>query len=145
MIKYIRGDIFKTDLNIIAHGCNCSGGFNSGVAFQIAQKYPEVRTAYLNKFKKEGWKLGDIQIVQTQNKTIINCGTQQFYGKDGKKYVSYEAIESVMIKLLDYSLKTNQTIAIPKIGAGLAGGDWEVIESIINKVFKDVEIVVYIL
>jgi O-acetyl-ADP-ribose deacetylase (regulator of RNase III) len=32
--------------------------------------------------------------------------------------------------------KKGLSIAIPKIGAGLAGGDWNLIEKILNKVFS---------
>jgi len=36
-------------------------------------------------------------------------------------------------------------IGIPKIGSGLGGGDWDIIENIVNKVFVDTDIYVYIL
>jgi O-acetyl-ADP-ribose deacetylase (regulator of RNase III) len=36
-------------------------------------------------------------------------------------------------------------IAAPKLGAGLAGGDWNVIEKILNEVFSDYDITVYYL
>lgn len=144
MILYKKGDLFETELKIIAHGCNCSGGFGSGVAKIIASKYPEAKIAYLNKLKtNRGWRLGDVQIVNTRGKIICNCATQERFGYDGRKYVDYEAIKEVMFFLKRLSIEMNETIAIPKIGAGLAGGDWNVIEKIINEVFQETKIVVY--
>ena len=37
----------------------------------------------------------------------------------------------------------DQTIAIPKIGCGLAGGDWEKVKVIIEDVFSEYDVVVY--
>lgn len=148
MIKYIKEDIFKTDCIIIAHGCNCLGAYGAGIAKLMADKFPQSKFEYVNKFKTSGWKLGEVQFVKSNNKIIANCATQHNYGggaKYGKVYVDYAAIQTVMEKLYKYSTEHNLTIAIPKIGAGLAGGNWTKIESIINNVFKDKEIVVYYL
>lgn len=152
MIKYIKGDLLTTNCEIIAHGCNCSGGFGSGIAGLIAKKYPIVKENYLKKYwSVSGWALGDIQFNRVNTsfneyKIIINCATQFYYGREakyGKVYVSYEAIEIIMNKLYNYSKENNLKIAIPKIGAGLAGGDWKVIEKIINDIFIDIDIFCY--
>ena len=148
MIKYIKGDLFTTTTNIIAHGCNCKGGFGSGIAGIISKIHPEVKTAYLQKFQSEGWNLGEIQVVKVSGKPyqyIVNCATQLNYGspRAGVVYVNYDAVRHVMKELLKISIENNFTISIPKIGAGLAAGDWGKIEKIINDIFKDKEILVF--
>lgn len=148
MIKYIKGDLFQAPQTIIAHGCNCQGGFGSGVAGIMLRKYPEARNKYIQKHHAQGWKLGDIQIISTGNKIIVNCATQDRYGngqKDGNVYCDYPAIKQVMIQLKALAIEKKAEIAIPKIGAGLANGDWNIIESIINEVFHDQDIFVYYL
>lgn len=144
MIKYIQGDLLESNCRVIAHGVNCSGGFASGVAGQIAKKWPEVKSWY---FRKGRWRLGMVQYVETDDNIVANCATQERYGKMaqyGVVYVDYPAVERVMRDLYDYVSQYDLTVAIPKIGAGLAGGDWNVIEKIINDVFHDREICVYI-
>jgi O-acetyl-ADP-ribose deacetylase (regulator of RNase III) len=147
-IEYVHGDVLKAPVELVAHGVNCRGGFGKGIAGQIAKLYPQVREKYLEKHRTEGWKLGDVQYVEVSSKlTIINCATQDEYWNPGdprKVYVNYDAIRSVMEKLLLYPACFNMTIGIPKIGAGLAGGDWTTIESIINEVFRHRIIQVYI-
>ena len=148
MIRYVKGDLFQTKAQIIAHGCNCRGGFGSGIAGIIARDYPSVRAAFLQKFNTSGWTLGEIQAVKEKDKTFINCATQLEFGggaRFGKVYVDYDAVKQCMEKVLDYKKTHGGQVAIPKIGAGLAGGDWEKIEKIINDVFKDDEILVYVL
>ena len=45
MIHYAKGDLFDTDHQIIAHGCNCRGGYGAGIAGQMAKKYPKARVS----------------------------------------------------------------------------------------------------
>lgn len=134
MIKLIKGDLFNTNTNLICHGVNCSGGYGSGVAGQIARYYPSAKKYYLDKFKSEGWKLGDIQEVpQWDGKIIVNCATQDKYLPRGICHADYCAIETCMIKVKELANKNNYTISMPMIGAGLAGGSWDHIEKNIKK------------
>lgn len=179
MIILQRGNLIDSFRNgradAIAHGVNCSGGFGSGFAGQIAKEFPKVRQEYLKKYNegKEiyqpyGWMLGDIQPVlvnikvtednklyytnvdgsvpETIDKYIINCATQEKYGNTyGETYIDYEAIRNCMKNLHQFSKEHLTHISIPKIGTGLGGGDWEAIENIILDEFKDTNISVYVL
>lgn len=146
MVNYIQGDLFSTKADIIAHGCNCRGGFGSGVAKIVATKYPKARHYYLDKHEEEGWKLGDVQFVRQWNdKIIANCATQDGYLPRGICHADYPAIRKAMTTVKEYARAKNLSIAIPKIGAGLAGGDWQVIEKILEEVFSDYDITVYYL
>ena len=149
--RYIKGDITETELDFIAHGVNCQNKMGSGVAKALFTKFPEVKTEY-HKFcerakssvEKFGTKnlLGEVQYVESKDKIICNCFTQDNFGYDGKRYVNYRAIVDCFF-LLKLERK-GETIAIPKIGCGLAGGDWNIVEQLINDtVGDDLEIWVY--
>ena len=146
MIKYVQGDLLVSKERHIAHGCNCSGGFGSGFAKQVATLYPDVRTAYLYRHGTRGWKLGETQILGVgdgSGREIANCATQERYGKpDEGPYVSYPAIRQVMRDLVG---SWPGGFAIPKIGAGLAGGNWDIIAGIIEEESGLVEVRVYVL
>lgn len=146
MIVYKQGDIFASDEKIIAHGVNCSGGFGSGVAKTIATRYPSVRESYLHRYNTMGWKLGEVQLLGVgdgSGREIANCATQQRYGKpeDGP-YVSYPAIREVVRNLVQ---SYPSGFAMPKIGAGLAGGNWDIISKIIEEESGSIEVRVYVL
>lgn len=147
MIHYVKGDLFTTKANIIAHGVNCSGGFGSGIAGMIAKKYPEARKAYfLQHTKFGGWKLGMVQtLLIDKGPVIANCATQQFYGPGDKVYLDYDALRACMKTLKSIAIQTRRSIAMPKIGAGLAGGDWKKIKKILEEVFTDYDATVYYL
>ena len=146
MIVYKHGDLLASDEKVIAHGCNCSGGFASGFAKQVAERYPAAREAYLHRHNTRGWSLGDVQLIGVgdgSGVTIANCGTQQRYGRtDEGPYVSYPAIKLVIRNL---AKSFPQGFAIPKIGAGLAGGNWDIIAKIIEEESGPVEVRVYVL
>lgn len=146
MIVYKTGDVLDSEEKYIAHGCNCSGGFGSGFAKAVAERYPSVREAYLHRYNTRGWKLGEVQLLgigDGSGREIANCATQLRYGKPTEgPYVSYLAIREVVRNLVQ---SWPQGFAMPKIGAGLAGGNWDIISEIINDESKDVEVRVYVL
>lgn len=137
MIDTVKGNLLDAPENVIAHGVNCMGAFGAGVAKAIRNKWIEAYHAYILKYNDEGWKLGDIQIVPLKghnNKFIANLATQQGYGyhTNQRVYVDYDALSSCLLKLFQFCHEENYSIAIPKIGAGLAGGDWNKIQYLIS-------------
>lgn len=149
MLVYQTGDLFATPSKVIAHGVNCMGAFNAGIAKQIRHLFPPAYLAYLEKTHSEGWKLGDVQFVPiTENRVVANCATQKGYGynRENTTYLDYDAIALVFDTLCLYSVDNNVAISIPRIGAGLAGGDWDKINHILQQVvsgYNDAHIVVY--
>ena len=146
--KYIKGDITDTELKYIAHGVNCQNVMGSGVAKALFIKWPKVKSNYHEfcKHRSGDGLLGRVCYVHVEcrdhQKIIANCFTQEFFGNDGKKYVNYAAIVECFQKLKD-SFK-DEVLAIPKIGCGLAGGDWNIVEQLINDTVGDeLEIWVY--
>lgn len=137
-LKFVKGSLFDSPDPIIAHGCNCRGGFGSGVAGQIAKLYPEVRYSYLNKYNFSGWTLGEVQFVVTNDGkyTIANMATQEKYGYDGGTYVSYEAVRECLETVLDFAEESGGHISFPRFGSGLAGGDWGIIQGILVDCLK---------
>jgi O-acetyl-ADP-ribose deacetylase (regulator of RNase III) len=128
-INYIKGDLLSITEGIIVHVCNAQGVMGSGVALAVRQEYPKVYKAY----KEDPLELGDTQgIMINDNLWVINAITQEFYGRDSKRYVSYEAVKKCFTYIFR-KFSRHATTSIPKIGAGLGGGDWERILQIIKK------------
>ena len=124
---------FKGDLRlvvrpaIIIHGVNCQKVMGSGLAAALSIKWSAVREAYMSIPKKEMF-LGKTQFVEVNFAIfVVNAFTQEFYGKDGKRYASLEAIEQcledVFIKASD-QFKGFQ-LYMSEIGCGLGGLSWK--------------------
>ena len=148
-IIYKRGDLLSCEEPWILHGCNAQGKMASGVAKLIRAKWPSAYTVYMWQYDNEAMQLGRVTYAQQDDgKTIFNGITQEFYGKDGRKYVSYKAIEDVLW-CVDQTAAAQDKIgihvAMPMIGAGLGGGDWDVIEALIEENSYNFQPVVYVL
>jgi len=137
MIEQIYGDLLSSDMQVIAHGCNCFHTMSAGIAKEIKIKYPQAFAA------DKATIYGDINKLGTYSRAtiteipldIINCYTQHKFGTD-KVHVDYDAIIKVMTKIKnDYSPAIR--IGFPRIGCGLAGGDWDIVYSILDRVFDD--------
>ncbi len=147
MIEYITGNVFETDCDVIAHGCNAQGAMGSGVAKQLKQFYPSAYQVYRDFCIRNN---RDISIVGTvvwsveEDMIIANCITQFKYGYDKKRYMDYDALRKCMANIeATGKVRNFKTIAMPKIGAGLGGGDWNTIAQIINTEIQDLKVKVY--
>lgn len=74
---------------------------------------------------------------------VFNCATQNNYLPRGTRHANYDAIRVAMTKLEKFARENGMSVAIPKIGAGLAGGDWKIIGPILDEVFSDYDVTVY--
>lgn len=152
-ILYVNGDLLASNESIMVHGCNAQGAFASGFAGAIRKMHPFAYEAYMKGHQNRRLVLGSIIWASSDALSIANAITQEKYGKDGSRYVSYDAIRVVMETLnaagkegVPYSAHRHgfDRIAMPMIGAGLGGGDWTEIEKIIETAMTDVQPVVYI-
>lgn len=138
MLQYKNGDILEAEEKIICHQTNCLGIMGAGLALQIARKYPEVDKKYRNFCIEYGeWNfLGQTQLVNTyDDKIIANCFGQKRPGFG--KQTDYKALKTCLKAVEEFANQNNFSVAIPyKIGCGLAGGDWNIVEKIIKDIFE---------
>jgi len=150
-LKTISGDLIQLakrgDFDLIVHGCNCFCTMGAGIAKGIKAAFPEAFAADCETSKGSRTKLGTCSFAEVNASgkrfVIVNAYTQFDWRGSGTK-VDYEAVRSCMrwIKVRFPGLR----IGLPKIGAGLAGGDWKEIASIIEEELagEDVTLVEYV-
>jgi len=138
MLQYKDGDILEAEEKIICHQTNCLGIMGAGLALQIAKKYPEVNKKYKDFCIDYGeWNfLGQTQLVNTHDgKIVANCFGQQRPGFG--KQTDYKALRTCLETVERFASHNNFSVAIPyKIGCGLAGGDWKIVEKMIKDIFE---------
>lgn len=132
-VKYVVGDIVeltkKGEYDFVVHGCNCFNTMGSGVAKALRDAFPEVYEADCETVKGDRSKLGRFSLAYLGNTVIVvNAYTQYNYNPKEKPF-DYLAFTEVLATL---KLRFGECkLLMPKIGAGLAGGDWEIIEKIL--------------
>ena len=142
-IHIINADIFTVQCDVLAHQVNCLGRMGAGLALQVRNHYPTVYAKYSKACTLPNL-LGKIQVINVGNKCIANLFAQYRYGTD-RRHTDYDALETCLCKLREYMREHNlKVLAVPyNIGCGLAGGDWNTVYDIINRVFTG-DITVYI-
>jgi O-acetyl-ADP-ribose deacetylase (regulator of RNase III) len=133
MIHYKQGNLLDVTSGIIVHGCNMQGVMGAGVAKAISTTYPDCFVVYKRYLDKFNIKLGDVIYYYDNNDELLiaNALTQKYYGTS-KRHVNYAAIVNSFQKIIQVAhLENFKTINVPKIGAGLAGGNWDIIADLI--------------
>lgn len=143
MITYKRGNLLDVKSGIIVHGCNAAGIMGSGVAKQVKKIYPGAYEKYLHDIRVNYFSPGDVSTycAATDELYILSAITQKNYGRESDtRYVSYDAVDECFKTIFKFSAMHALTVHIPLIGAGLGGGSWKVISSIIeeqaNQIYK---------
>lgn len=154
-IVYKRGNLLAGPEKVIAHGCNALGIMGAGVAKQIKQTYPKAFEVYHQKHAREGLVLGEVVPWVSADRIVLNMITQQAFGnQSGVVYVDYEQGVRKCMRALENSARRHHqakagpffespVVAMPKIGAGYAGGDWSIIAAIIEEEVQAVSVIVY--
>lgn len=135
----IQGDLIELAkegrFDVIVHGCNCMCTMGSGIAVQIRRNFPEAWMVDQQTQIGDGNKLGKYSsaVIPKYGITVVNAYTQYTYG--GEHPLVLTALDSSLSLVARDFL--NKRIGLPRIGAGLGGGDWPTIKGIMERVFSE--------
>ena len=141
-LKYIVGDtVYPQEPNIfIIQIVNDVGKYGAGLSGAISKRWPNVEQEYRKWFRsQDNFKLGEIQIVQVKPAiSVVNMIAQHdVISYNNPKPIKYDALSLCMDKVAELAIKENRSICSGRFGAGLAGGSWSIIESLIIEKFID--------
>ena len=149
-INYLKGDATEPKVQgnkILCHVCNDIGGWGKGFVLALTKKWDLPEKEYRTWMKSETpGKLGEVQFVEVaEDLKVANIIGQRGIKKiNGIPPVRYDAIEAALAKVADHAKELKASIHMPRIGCGLAGGNWENIEVIIERQLISQEIDVYV-
>jgi len=139
MLYFEKGDIVAGRYPVFCQQVNCKQVMGAGLAKQIRNAYPEVYREY----KHEPAKLGNIlPVFTTDGRICINMYAQDGFGKD-RRYTDYVAFKTCLGKIIrlvaEHHILPEVPIAFPyAIGCGLAGGDWNLIQGMLEDFSKEI-------
>ena len=154
MIQYTKGDIFDSDAEAFVNPVNCVGVMGKGLALKFKILYPDNFNAYKIMCDKGMLKPGYV-ITHTINqnryegseyngnpKYIINFPTKDHW----KDPSTLEYIESGLKALINIVDKNNiKSVAVPPLGCGLGGLNWDDVNKLFHQYLKDVDSVDFII
>ena len=152
-IEYTTGDAkapLGAGAKIIVHVCNDIGAWGRGFVMAISKRWsaPEARfKAWHRGEEQQAFALGEVQFVQVaENLWVANLiGQRDIRDLRGVPPVRYEAIREGLKKVAIEARRLRASVHMPRIGCGLAGGDWRTVGKIVEEelVNADVPVTVY--
>ena len=125
MIRKMKGDLLKADVQALVNTVNTVGVMGRGVALQFKQAFPENFKAYKKTCDEGKMRLGAMFVVDLgglQNpRYIINFPTKKHWrGKSRHEYIE-SGLTALVAEIQRLGI---ESIALPPLGCGLGGLDW---------------------
>lgn len=155
-IQYVIGDATKPiggGDKLICHVCNNVGKWGAGFVLAISKKWKEPERAYRALFREaracEGSPfipLGVSQFINVEHDiTIVNMIAQhQTWAEKGVPPIRYYSVEKCLKCVARHAKQFRKSVHAPRFGAGLSGGNWSIIESIIIRELCELDIPVFV-
>ena len=133
MIKKIKGDLLSANVQALVNTVNTVGVMGRGVALQFKRTFPENFKSYKKACDDGKVQLGKMFIFDLgglQNpRYIINFPTKKHWrGKSQHEYIE-SGLESLRNEIQRLGI---ESIALPPLGCGLGGLDW-------NQVYRHIQ------
>ncbi|MBZ4653090.1 MAG: hypothetical protein JG781_428 [Peptococcaceae bacterium] len=147
MINYVKnGDILKAPAESIVCSVTTAGAMAQGLAAQVARAYPDVEEEYKEALAQGNLDIGKVWAVQPKDApyvVILFPTSREASRKSDLGYIA-AGLEALKEVIRGHGWKS---IAMPKLGTGVGGLEWEDVKEQIVKILavelEDVEILIY--
>lgn len=147
MIQYTKGNLLHANVEALVNAVNTVGVMGKGIALQFKETFPENFKAYKKACDEKLLETGHNLIVPVSGensvKWIINFPTKQHWRNPSKMEYITTGLDDLVKVMEEYNI---QSVALPALGCGLGGLDWEQVKSVIEEKLghlHQVEIVIY--
>ncbi|WP_321539933.1 type II toxin-antitoxin system antitoxin DNA ADP-ribosyl glycohydrolase DarG [Flavobacterium piscinae] len=146
MIHFVTGNILDSQAQALVNTVNTMGVMGKGIALQFKKQFPNNYKIYKETCEQKALQVGQLLITEEDamfsgKKLIINFPTKTNWRLPSE----YSYIEAGLQELKKVIVDKNiQSIAIPPLGAGNGGLDWQRVKKMIIEVLKDVDCDIYL-
>lgn len=108
-----------------------------GIAAALSGRYPQAARAFRSwsVANPDNLKLGQVHVVDQHCPTgtvwIASLVAQHGYGPSGEARLRYDALGNALREVAALAERTGAAVHVPRIGAGQAGGRWDLIEDLL--------------
>lgn len=146
MILYKTGNLLDSEAEALVNTVNTIGVMGKGIALQFKNIFPNNFKLYSNACKTKEVQVGQLLVTEeeallTGKKIIINFPTKTNW-RLPSEYQYIEAGLTELVKVIKE--KKIKSIAIPSLGSGNGGLDWNKVKPILEKYLADLDCDIYI-
>ena len=164
MITYLKGDATVPQSKgpkLIVQINNTAGRWGKGFVLAVSKRWGRPEAMYRQWYHQRDFiqrtdsesivmtsgrfGLGETQLVPVQpGLAVVNMIAQEGTRTGSKgPPIRYEALRKCLGRVNDYAEIFMASVHMPKIGTGLGGGDWKMIEPIIQETLAERSVFVY--
>lgn len=146
-VCYAEGDILSSNADAIVNPCNTHGACGAGLSRQLAEKWPWWVSDYKSMCASGRVQTGKVQMSRSVIDGlphIIHLPTKDDWRKPSKMTFIKDGLDS-LVQLCEHEQLVS--VAIPKLGCGLGGLQWPLVNMRIRASLSDIrttKFVVYI-
>lgn len=146
MLHYITGNILESKAEALVNTVNTQGVMGKGIALQFKKEFPVNFRIYEEACKNKTFHIGDLLVTEESSlhagkKIIINFPTKNNW-RLPSEYSYIEAGLSALVK--EIKERGIKSIAIPPLGAGNGGLNWQKVKTILHNYLSDVDTEIFI-
>ncbi len=138
MIQSQHGNLLEADVDALVNTVNCVGVMGRGIALQFRLTFPANYQAYKAACERGEVRLGSMFVVELQQlnnpRLIINFPTKQHWREKSRMENIQAGLADLVRVVRDYDVRS---VAIPPLGSGLGGLDWNDVRPLILQAFAD--------
>jgi O-acetyl-ADP-ribose deacetylase (regulator of RNase III) len=143
-VEFKTGDLLKEPAQALVNTVNCVGVMGKGIALQFKKAYPENYYQYRIACDKRLVVPGTMFIVPIDcQRHIINFPTKRHWRENSRLGDIKSGLAALIEEVQEREI---MSIAIPKLGCGNGGLDWDVVKPLIVTAFEelpDVRVVIF--
>jgi O-acetyl-ADP-ribose deacetylase (regulator of RNase III) len=140
MITFKTGNILDAGTQALVNTVNTVGVMGKGIALQFKNSFPENYAAYKAAVDKGLLKIGEVQVVPVRHTNgvafIINFPTKAHWRFPSRIEWIEQGLKDLKEKIATHNIRS---IAIPPLGCGQGGLNWNQVKPIIIKTLEDVD------
>jgi O-acetyl-ADP-ribose deacetylase (regulator of RNase III)/uncharacterized protein YwgA len=146
MIKFVIGNILDSSAHALVNTVNTMGVMGKGIALQFKKQFPNNYKIYKEACENKSLKVGQLLVTEEDvmfsgKKIIINFPTKSNWRLPSE----YDYIQKGLIELKKIIIeKKFESVAIPPLGAGNGGLDWQRVKKMIIEALDDLNCDIYL-
>jgi O-acetyl-ADP-ribose deacetylase (regulator of RNase III)/uncharacterized protein YwgA len=147
VIRFKQGNILEESAEALVNTVNCVGVMGKGVALQFKQAFPENFQKYKKACTAKEVQAGKMFIVPTGRlllpRYIVNFPTKRHWKEKSQMSDIRSGLEALIQDVRKLEI---QSIAIPPLGCGNGGLDWQEVRPLIETAFAslpEVEVIIF--
>lgn len=143
MIRYVQGDLFASQAQVLVNSVNCCGVMGAGIALEFKKRFPKMYRAYRRVCQKGELDIGRPFLWRGEDRWILNFPTKLHFVQSARLEYIERGLEWIVE---NYRQEGISSLAMPRLGTDLGRLPWPDVKTLLERYFAelpDLDVEVY--